>query len=643
MGQAKQKNQRSCPALGRTITAIECGEGRNSEISCPADCPHNPFSPANYLSQFAPMETKMIGKALDLTAGTISRNELQAMMGSRDGLVINARHLEYLSTRKLVDGWAESGKLDGWRNDERVLVRCMQDVRVALWEVQRVEGDLTTVVIDLLQPELGELRINDVSVARGSIRFGTYLGWLFPYPGGWRTSGSVIPFDGLGGDDPLENFEILVRHLGAPAENRQAWLLQNILTISDAITETTKERDVLKYRQSDLREVTRHFTGKAAEVTALARKLRSHPLVDIDIEESPECDLEAAVLAPPEKGARTQAVMGYVKLQGRKVEARAMAMKRAGQLQEFLMDLAPGLVLEDEQIEDYGAKRRVRQSSGKDHLIPPALLDDIAGFDVFQQKFINPQADPSDLIRDLVSTDEPIPSFDGLTLLEVSRRPELRPQLVRHMKGQLRNIARMTRDKDDVTVDLTPTLKELGLEELIDPADLTTRNAVAPPPEKLPLQVVLTHQEIAKRVARALENPRALHERARSQAVLFDAATNLADATFSEAARGLAHEMCVVAFVALCPKLPAGFSPQISRLTSTYREIQQACAALPAGEAQERAYQLSGQALLAQGVVGIGRVAMADHNKTLSTEDLTKLAITVSAMIREISQAANPG
>lgn len=641
MGQAKQKNQRSCPALGRTITAIECGERRNSEISCPADCPYNPFSPANYLSQFAPMETKMIGKALDLTARTISSNELRAMMGSGDGLVINARHLEYLSTRKLVDGWAESGKLDGWRNDERVLMRSMQDVRVALWEVQRVEGDLTTVVIDLLQPELGELRINDVSVARASIRFGTYLGWLFPYPGGWRTSGSVIAFDGLGGDDHLENFEILVRHLGAPAENRQAWLLQNILTISDAITETTKEREVLKYRQSDLREVTRHFTGKAAEVTALARKLRSHPLVDID--ESPEYDLEAAVLAPLEKGARTQSVVGHVKLQGRKVEARAMAMKRADQLQDFLMDLAPGLVLEEEQIEDYGAKRRVRQSSGKDHLIPPALLEDVAIFDVFQQKLINPQADPSDLIRDFIRTDEPIPSFDGLTLLEVSRRPELRPKLVRHMKGQLRNIARTTRDKHDVTVDLTPTLKELGLEELIDPADLTTRNAVAPPPEKLPLQVVLTHQEIAKRVARALENPRTLHERATGQAVLLEAVVNLPGPSFSEAARGLAHEMCVVAFVALCPKLPAGFSPQISRLTSTYREIQQACAALPAGEAQEMAYQLSGQALLAQGVVGIGRVAMADHNKTLSTEDLTKLAITISAVIREISQASNPG
>src|SRR5947209_1348622 len=55
------KHLRDCPATGRAITSRECGEGRHSQLHCPAECPHNPFSAANY-DQFGEIEGRLILK-----------------------------------------------------------------------------------------------------------------------------------------------------------------------------------------------------------------------------------------------------------------------------------------------------------------------------------------------------------------------------------------------------------------------------------------------------------------------------------------------------------------------------------------------------------------------------------------------------
>jgi hypothetical protein len=39
---------RECPAAGRAITAVECGQGRHVAYHCPDGCSFNPFSTANY-------------------------------------------------------------------------------------------------------------------------------------------------------------------------------------------------------------------------------------------------------------------------------------------------------------------------------------------------------------------------------------------------------------------------------------------------------------------------------------------------------------------------------------------------------------------------------------------------------------------
>lgn len=45
---SKKSKTRDCPAVGRSIKSIECGENRHRSYQCPADCPHSPFSFGNY-------------------------------------------------------------------------------------------------------------------------------------------------------------------------------------------------------------------------------------------------------------------------------------------------------------------------------------------------------------------------------------------------------------------------------------------------------------------------------------------------------------------------------------------------------------------------------------------------------------------
>lgn len=63
MGQAKNKG-RHCPSLNRVITSAECGENRASQIDCPSDCPHNPWSPAHYETFSSIPRNMVLGKNL---------------------------------------------------------------------------------------------------------------------------------------------------------------------------------------------------------------------------------------------------------------------------------------------------------------------------------------------------------------------------------------------------------------------------------------------------------------------------------------------------------------------------------------------------------------------------------------------------
>ena len=92
MGQAKNKKQRECPAKGGIITPEDCGRGRNSAISCPVDCMHNPFAPANYESQFGALEIRVIehlSRKLSIELSQPQIREIADAMGTTIGTVMS--------------------------------------------------------------------------------------------------------------------------------------------------------------------------------------------------------------------------------------------------------------------------------------------------------------------------------------------------------------------------------------------------------------------------------------------------------------------------------------------------------------------------------------------------------------------------
>ena len=90
-----KKHQRNCPALGRTITSAECGAGRGSAHACPAECPHFPFTPANY-DQHGEIEQRLIRKTYARAAATMTDAERTRMLrvldeteGGDDQMLVN--------------------------------------------------------------------------------------------------------------------------------------------------------------------------------------------------------------------------------------------------------------------------------------------------------------------------------------------------------------------------------------------------------------------------------------------------------------------------------------------------------------------------------------------------------------------------
>jgi hypothetical protein len=279
MGEAKRKNQRECPALGRTISAAECGNGRNSTIPCPTDCPHNPFSLGNYLSQFGPLEEKVIHKVMRLLGRDLTPAESREIARSDKTFDTHALVVWHAYGRGLLDRWIAAGDLKSWKNDERFMAGCFATMRISLTEILRVEVEVSVIVRDLLQPALGEIRLIDTGFVRQARRFQNHLCWIYRVPAGWRSSGAAIEFMEMGDREPEEALAILLDHLGAPDDERQKWLLEHMPLLNEAITEIAMARQRESMNASDMREVTRDFSASAASLRALAVRLGTPPQI----------------------------------------------------------------------------------------------------------------------------------------------------------------------------------------------------------------------------------------------------------------------------------------------------------------------------------------------------------------------------
>ncbi|MGB6221468.1 hypothetical protein [Haloferula sp.] len=637
MGEAKRKNQRACPALGKTISAAECGSGRNSEIDCPADCPHNPFSAVNYIEQFGPLEEKVIHKLTALLSKELSRTEVRELLECEDEYDAHALHVWHIHGRGLFDQWREAGRFDGWKNDERFMAECFATIRVALTEIQRIENETTVVLRDLLQPELGELRLIDTSFVRNAKRYDTHLGWIYQIPAGWRSSGSAISFEGVGYQDPVESFNILVEHLGAPAEDRQKWLLENMILLREAITEVMQARKELSFRASDLREVRRTFHTTAARAKQLITSLSKKPLVDA-VPKSKH-DFEATVLEASQKGM--QAAIGQLTFNGTEIEARAMSMKRADALRDFLVAADPALKMADESVIDYGEEAGFRKRQPE--LAPPALLKEVGQVELTQHRVPLDPTTGMPVVTEMTSglMDLPLPLLDGLSPREAAARPELRQALIRLMKGHITRSDEMRRKGLDI--DYNPILKELGLDELIQPApplgdpqppEPDASNLPGPPPGSRPIDA----EEIDQRITPLFEDKDKLDRGLIRHEELLDAVIALPAGEFSEFELELLRSAANLAILVFHPTLPRDFRPDFDRMTEWYDDILEATN--PSGDPHQVAeamVEATGQALLVKQVTSFVAIVSEKAGKPLRNEHSFEFILAVAALVREIA------
>jgi len=61
---SKTSKNRACPAIGHEIPVSDCVAHRHNPYACPAECPHNPFTPSNY-SRLLELEGKLDRKSMD--------------------------------------------------------------------------------------------------------------------------------------------------------------------------------------------------------------------------------------------------------------------------------------------------------------------------------------------------------------------------------------------------------------------------------------------------------------------------------------------------------------------------------------------------------------------------------------------------
>ena len=575
MGEAKRKNQRACPALGKNITAAECGEGRNSKIDCPADCPHNPCAPENYVEQFGPLETKVIHKLLSLLARNLTSMEIRELLGSGEAFKCHALHVWHLQGRGLFEQWREKGLLADWKNDERFVAGCFANTRVALTEIQRIENETTVIVRDLLQPELGEMRLIDTAFAKQGKRFDTHLGWIYKVPAGWRSSGAAIEFSDMGDREILDTFNILIDHLGGPAEDRQKWLLEHMILLHEAIIEVRQERRKRMFHSSDLCEVTRVFSAPQKQMAKLVAAIRKDPRCSED--KSRGLAFNCRVLERDPNDQHIEAIIGRLTISGTRIEARAVAMKRADALRDFLQKHGGTLQQEDESIIDFSKKSEA--GSRQPDLAPPALLEDVASIEVVEQRIqLGPEGEAAlatQLNEGLL--DRQVPALDGISPREASTRPEFRARLTRLMKGHVMRNDKIRREKG-LDVDLNAELIELGLDELVQPPPPLGERArrapssLEPPPAQPPLQ----GKELMRRLMFVTENKASIERHAERLSDFLDGVEQLPEGDFSIEEAQMLHIAAKFIIFALHPSPPRRFKPDSERMMAWFDEMMDA-------------------------------------------------------------------
>jgi hypothetical protein len=504
---AKLAKQRQCPAVGREIPSAECGENRASRYACPAECPYNPFAPANY-NAFLEVERRADDKAL----GWLKRNAPDPVAlerGVERGL--QSRSITELNAflawqmyfqrdregRTVAERWVAQG-LRELNNDERVVIRARAQMRTTLIEVRRVLDNYRTEAVDLWAPETPPFVIQDKATASVAVRFVPFVCSLYTLPHYSRLSGGALQIQDMAPWEPLEIVAEQARHLSGPTDGAHLglWLAEHFVRFRQALTATSLAR-----RQRMMASVDAVF-GKAIYVLRApfeqcrlildqTRDLLSEPPRP---EEKSEGFAEARVwlddedkLIKPMPGSHV--ILGRVLLSQSHWRLEAMGATRLAKLRaRFEKRLGDRVGFCAERRDDVGAQFAAEDPAIDQSLVASRLLEGVGQVVMFSS-IVPVSAESTDYsgagwraAQDHRFPDSPLGDLDGRTPRDAASDPALRPKLIRLLKARVRS-----HDEENLRTggkgDINWLLRELGMNEILfDPPPWrppTDKNAAA--------------------------------------------------------------------------------------------------------------------------------------------------------------------
>ncbi len=516
MSKADSKH-RPCPAAGREISSAECGENRASKYACPADCPFNPWSAANY-ERAMEIQDSLDGKLMRQLADEARKdprlrteidNILNASDVAKQRFFVTKFYRERDAAGHTFGARMLLHRARDLKNDERFLLASMAKMRPALIEVHEVIGDEECRAVDLLDPSGASFVIHDRSLASRAVRFSQCVLWIFAMPHYHRVHGAgaeMIEVSGLDAPDVLRE---VVSHIGGPGEDNEAlreWLADHLDRVAKAFEATSAAMNRRMFETLDAKFCRATYRLRGA-LPSVQRQLRGHPAVDagqLSEDETAEgfiecCDWfdeprameEGQIGLPLESPAGAnigRPLLGRVLIAHDKlrIEAssaaryqslRAQFEKRVGSLVEFAA----------ERIEDMAAGPLQGAPAFDASLVSPRLLERAPRIMMTASSL--QQEVPVELSKEEAGEmmmrrhhegwlDNSLPAFNGLTPRQAAADPAHRAGLLTMVKGIVRRHDRnnLGSGRND---DINWLVRALGLSEILfEP----------PPPRKPPEQ-----------------------------------------------------------------------------------------------------------------------------------------------------------